>query len=567
MRRRSARGALFLCAALAILVPGAAPAKAEAVKIAAQTDRAGGRLVLQWRHPVTYTVTRSGAYIFVRFSHPVAGQFEPARATLGRYLAELRLAGGGRVLVMRVVGEPSFSHRQRGHATVFSWIGAGHANRASAESPIDSGPKPLMPPPQVRQDRSPRSPPAPDSSKLKTPVSAQEGPPSRPTVPPDTRVERPSSPPPGAPPPKTPTSAKEAPPPRPAEPPEARTEEPSRPAPDAPAPKTPTAAKEAPPARPAERPEPEMARPSSPVPEGPVPKSPTTGEEESPARPTAPPGQPAERAPALPQADAPPKPAAPRAEEAKPLPPVAKAPDSDPAKPEIRPAPEARPAPDAPIEPPVMPAISPTLSVSAEGGETRIVLGWPEPVAAAVFRYGDNIWMVFPRREAFDLEPLQRLLGPGIERLSRIEHAQATILAARARGDVRAEVVRERNVWTVALKRDKAVGAVPDIKIAISRGNGDQAAVPLSGAEAPIKLVDPDVGSTLFVVPSRAPAAIAGERRFVTFRIVPALQGGVVEALADGIAVGTEGAAITIRRVGGLLLSNGGPAASAPHGQ
>ena len=117
------------------------------------------------------------------------------------------------------------------------------------------------------------------------------------------------------------------------------------------------------------------------------------------------------------------------------------------------------------------------------------------------------------------------------------------------------------------LKRDSAVVQIPDIKFAISRGDSEQAAVPLAGAEAPIKVVDPEVGGTLFIVPSRAVAALAGERTFVTFRIVSALQGGVVEALADGVTVGIEGAAITIRRVGGLLLANGGPATSPQHGQ
>ena len=117
------------------------------------------------------------------------------------------------------------------------------------------------------------------------------------------------------------------------------------------------------------------------------------------------------------------------------------------------------------------------------------------------------------------------------------------------------------------LKRDSAVVQIPDIKVAISRGDSKQAAVPLAGAEAPIKVVDPEVGGTLFIVPSRAVAALAGERTFVTFRIVSALQGVVVEALADGVTVGIEGAAITIRRVGGLLLSNGGPATSTQHGQ
>ena len=433
-----ARAALAVVAAIVAMAPAAALAQAEPVKVAAQADRSSARLVIEWRRPVTYTVNRTGTYIFVRFSRPFSGDVEAARGALGRYLSELRVAGGGRVLVMRVAGEPRFVHRRRGNAVVLSWIGAGRAAPPMAEGPTDSGTTPEKPKPKI----------------------AREPAPARPAQPPEPRAEQPP----------------------------------------------------------------------------------------------------------LPQAEAPPAPTAPRAEETKP-PPMAKAPDPAPPKPEIRPAPEARPAPEGPIEPPVMPAISPTLTVTSNGVETRVVLAWPEPVAAAVFRYGDNVWMVFPRREAFDLEPFQRMLGPGVERLTRIEHAQATVLAARARVDVRARVIHERNVWTVVLKRENGAVTVPDVKIAISRGNNEQVAVPLPGAEAPIRLVDPDIGSTLHVIPSRAVAGLGGERGFVTFRLLPAMQGGVVEALADGVVVAAEGAAVTIRRNGGLLLSNGGPPGSSQHGQ
>jgi hypothetical protein len=206
-----------------------------------------------------------------------------------------------------------------------------------------------------------------------------------------------------------------------------------------------------------------------------------------------------------------------------------------------------------------MPAISPTLSVTSDGAETRIVLAWPEPVAAAVFRHGDRILMVFPRREAFDVRKVQSRLGPGVERLVRIEHAQATVLAAHVQQGMHARVTHERNVWTIALKRENGTPAVPEAKLAISRSIAEQAALPLSGAEAPVRLTPAETGSILHVVPSRAIAAVRGTRTFVTFRIVAAAQGGVVEALADGIVVGAESGVMTIRRSAGLLISNDGP--------
>ena len=214
-----------------------------------------------------------------------------------------------------------------------------------------------------------------------------------------------------------------------------------------------------------------------------------------------------------------------------------------------------------------MPAISPTLNVSSDGAETRIVLAWPEPVAAAVFHHGDYVWIVFPRREAFDLQKVQHRFGPGVQGLQRVEHARATVLAARVGAGMRVRVAHERNVWTVKLKRDSAAPDLPDVKLAIARNGIEQASLPLPGAETPIAFVAPETGSVLHVVPSRATAGAGGERTYVTFRILPAVQGGVIEALADGIMVGADRGAITIRRVAGLLLSNGATPLPPPHGQ
>lgn len=403
-----------IVALAAALCAPAAPARAEAepVKVTTQIDRGSGRLVLEWRRRVAYTVEQAPPYTLVRFSRAFGGDIEPAHRALQRWLAELRLAGGGRVLVLRVVGQPRFTHYRRGNAVILTWIGAGRAgppeNPTDSRAPWQNPPKLAQLPPFIRPAEPPRPPGAP------APLRRAGSPPSAPAPP--------------------------------AEPPNAAQEQPS-------------------------------AKPESP-------------------------------------------------------------------KAENRPTP-----PDAP------PAATPKLAVSTSGAETRVVIAWPELTAAAVFRYGDNIWIVFPRREPFDVAGLQQRLGPGVERLRRIEHAQATVLALRARADVRARLSSERNVWTVALRRESGPVREGEVKLGISRGAREQVAVPLADAEAPIRLVDPEVGSLLYVVPSRALAAVGGERRFVAFRLIPAVQGGVVEALADGLSVAAELGAIVIRRSGGLLLS------------
>ena len=451
---------------------------AEPEKAAVKAEDGGARLVLEWPHAPDYAVTRNGSYVFVRFSRPFTGPIDAARDTLGRHLADLRLAGGGRVLVMRFAGEPRFAHWRSGNAIVLTWTGAGPAVQAIAQSPGESGPARRWPKPKIAAQPAPARPTAPPESPGQPALRPAVAPPAPEAAAP--RAEG-SNPPPGI----------------------------------------------------ARAPEPEPPKPRvRPAPEGPI--------------------EPRE---------------APRVEGSKPPPSIAKAPDPEPPKPTLRPPPEARPAPGAPIEPPAIPTPGPSLTVSSDGAETRVVLAWPEPVAAAAFRYGDHVWVVFARREAFDVEPFQRRLGPGVERLVRLEHAQATILAARVGADVAARVSHERNAWTVILKRGNGVLPMPDAKLAIARGSAERVTVPLAGAEAPIRVVAPELGSALHVIPSRARAAVGAERAFVTFRLVPAVQGGVVEALADGLIVEAEDGAIVIRRSGGLFISNGGSPGSGPDGQ
>jgi hypothetical protein len=434
----------------------------------------------------------------------------------------------------------------------------------------------------------------------------QQPPPLRPAVPPpETRAEQSASPKTGTAAPKSPSADSPEQVARPAAPPALHAERPALPRLDESAPQSPSALLPEQPVRPAAPPAWRAEQPVGPKTGVPMLRTPVPASDPTPARPGAPardaqrlgplpdaepPKAPAPRSPGAEVDATPPRPApleqraarptaqendwvatrapkTPRAEETEPAPAVVKAPAAPPRTPDIRPVPEARPAPAASLEPPVMPAISPTLTVNRDGAETRIALAWPEPVGAAVFRHGDHIWMVFPRREAFDLQPAQRQLGPGLDRLARLEHAQATVLSVHAPGNIGARVSYERNVWTIALKREDALPPLPELKFAIGRNGVEQVTVPLSGAEAPIRLALPKIGNVLYVVPSRATAAAGGERGFVTFRVLPALQGGLVEALADGITIAAESGAIIVRRNGGLLLSPDAAPASPQHGQ
>ena len=430
-------GAAALAAAFALapaLVPS--PAKAEPVKVTARTDRGSGRLVLRWRRPVRYTVARSAPFVFIRFARPLEADLAAAKHALRRYLIELRLAGNGRVLVLRVAGQPRFVHYRRGNAVTLIWIGVGHTPPPPGENPTNS------------------------EERTKPPVKAE--------IP---AVRRPASP---------------------------------------PARRSPAQRSPAPP-----------QRAGVPPPLPPNPAAPPKKAAEAPAKPPTPPNK-----------------------------------QQHAAQPKTPPATAAR-----------MPPAWPMLTVSHDGAATTISLSTPEETGAAVFRYGANVWIVFSRRATFDLAPHRDHLGPGIQGLTQIENAQASVLLVRARADIRAKVTRRSNQWSIVLAPGGPPQESADLMLKLTRGTVDQVTIPLPGADAPISVVAPVVGSTLHIVPSRAAAAIAANRRFVTFRIMAAAQGAVIEDLADGLGVSAKDDALVIRRRGGLLLSVGPPASGAQQSQ
>ena len=73
---------LSLAGVLLAGIPATARAESDPVKVAVQSDRANARLVLEWQHPVTYTVNRTGAYVFISFSRPVGAKLDAAQVTL-----------------------------------------------------------------------------------------------------------------------------------------------------------------------------------------------------------------------------------------------------------------------------------------------------------------------------------------------------------------------------------------------------------------------------------------------------------------------------------------------------
>lgn len=205
------------------------------------------------------------------------------------------------------------------------------------------------------------------------------------------------------------------------------------------------------------------------------------------------------------------------------------------------------------------PAEDGVVTVSAANGTTRIAVAWREAVPAAVFRHGDHVWLVFPRRARPDLADAKRKLGPGVSDIMAIGHAGATILRLAVAPDIDLAAAAEGATWLVTLRARSNEPARPDVappRFDPGGPGGGRLLVPLRGAGPIVVVTDPALGHALHVVPTAsAGAEFALERRYVRFRLLRTALGVVVEARSDGLRVGAYDDTVEIRADNGLLVS------------
>ena len=187
-------------------------------------------------------------------------------------------------------------------------------------------------------------------------------------------------------------------------------------------------------------------------------------------------------------------------------------------------------------------------------------------MAAAVFRRGDAVWVVFDAAARFDLAaalhgppPARRVeavSGPGWSGV-RIASPASVPVSAQADGAA----------WTVTLGPPAVGAAVAEQVVLAQEDEGVPAlSARLAGARGVRWITDPAVGDRIAVAPALPPAkGLVDAHAVVGAELLPSAQGLAVLALADDLQVTADGDLVRIGRPRGLALSPpGAPAAAAP---
>lgn len=196
--------------------------------------------------------------------------------------------------------------------------------------------------------------------------------------------------------------------------------------------------------------------------------------------------------------------------------------------------------------------------VGRQGANFTLDFSFTEPVAAAAFLRGENIWLVFDTPRAIDVSGVT---GEPTRSIHDADYLRTdTGAAVRLKPSLTrlASFEREGNTWRLTLADNVASPSRP---LPVRRAPGVDARgavlVPLEAPAFVHRFEDPLVGDTLFVVTAQPPArGVLREQKFLEFYVLSSMHGVAIAPRADDVAVTLTAEGAVVRRPEGLAVSS-----------
>lgn len=203
--------------------------------------------------------------------------------------------------------------------------------------------------------------------------------------------------------------------------------------------------------------------------------------------------------------------------------------------------------------------------VQTVGETVRIALPFERKTPAAVFRRGDNLWMVFGTDRPIDALPVAEQAGPVIAGAESYASDGAMVLRINLAKTPLTTVSTDANTWVVSIGDLILDAAVPVPLTRSVKANGRTIVVaPLEGIGGVHRVRDPDAGDEMVVVTASAPArAFLKPQDFVEFQTLVTAHGLAFTPKADDVVFAPEIDRVVIGRDSGLTLSAANAVASA----
>ena len=197
------------------------------------------------------------------------------------------------------------------------------------------------------------------------------------------------------------------------------------------------------------------------------------------------------------------------------------------------------------------------VEIAQQGANLKLSFPFHMPVAAAVFRRADMLWIVFDAKDEVDLSALEGEPSRTIRGYYFKHTADADIIRLKLDRPHLSSVATEGPVWTLEIG-DSVLQPTHalDVTRNVSGPNRSSISIPFEGVQQVHRIDDPEVGDSLFVVTAFAPArGFINEQDFIEFHALASTQGVVIEPVADDINVELAPDKVVVGRPSGLILS------------
>ena len=261
-------------------------------------------------------------------------------------------------------------------------------------------------------------------------------------------------------------------------------------------------------------------------------------------------------------------------------------PDRSPPPPAVPPpaptfAAEAAPPPAPPPVPRVAPAVQPPASETPEitgtlgraldqAGPNQLQIRytliddgvslrfeWQQPAAAAVFRRGNAVWIIFDQPQKLDFSDFQAENWPVVTAIAQQPTNTGTVLRLSAWAGFNPVVRRAGNSWIVDIKSQSQRPDAPVTAQLRAEGTNASLIYPVLEPTSPIRMIDPDAGDVLVAVPvPQLGQGVEQTSDYPDFRAMATAQGLVFRPVADQLVIRSKPSEVEVAAPGGLSLSS-----------
>jgi hypothetical protein len=188
---------------------------------------------------------------------------------------------------------------------------------------------------------------------------------------------------------------------------------------------------------------------------------------------------------------------------------------------------------------------------------------WPKPVAMAVFRHGDAVWLVFDAPAHGDLRPIQKLASI-VGKPEILASPSAFVVRLTGGKAASPAAASEGARWKITLRPGRDM--TPGQTVAQRRGTHPDGSTDLLiqaiASGAAVALTDPADRSALVVTPGQiAGLGLLKESDWPDFKLLPSYQGVVVAPLNDRVKIQALPNGVVITTPPPVSVSSAAPAA------